>query len=504
LVKKEMMSETASMVTTTTRAKRVLGAPLASHDYPSSPAENSQYRAGGDIWVLLDEVFNSTTRSVLIYGDIQRVEEDMRAERGGRGGGRPRRRRRFQYRDGTETSDDSSYDEWEEEAIEGDGFHIENGEFVFHPIDIDEAEAEAAASGYIVDENGVWHRDPDAPEGAASAAAGPSGPTNDYQLFGDAEMAALASVLQYNNSLLAITINGVGVGDRSVVALCRALATAKVRLLDLTTTFLDDESGIALLELAHRNPNLRTIVVDDTLISENLVDDIDLACLNNDASQPVMPPPVPIDAARTRYCVRHFFGFCTEGSYCSWSHDVPAMAEVARERELEASRAVMRHRAILLDTLGEAGQTAFRDLDDVGTDLASRPALPPGAAATAAAADGSGAAPAAGKKRFTVNIASVQPALVAAPVPVTSVPPVPAVDEVVVSGVAASPTATASGSNVGDSSGSKPRDRKKGKSYRSSNGAAWQRKMIVACAVTVSVCAIVTAVASRMRGMKRA
>ena len=137
--------------------------------------------------------------------------------------------------------------------------------------------------------------------------------------FGDADMSALAMVSRYNTSLLAITINNVDVGDHAVSLLCDALVRSRVRLLDFSDTFFDDEAGRAILALAHNNPNLRTVIIDNTLICDELMDEIDSACQYNDVCYPC-PEPVPILPHRMRYCVRHLFQYCPDGDYCLYSH----------------------------------------------------------------------------------------------------------------------------------------------------------------------------------------
>jgi hypothetical protein len=138
--------------------------------------------------------------------------------------------------------------------------------------------------------------------------------------FNDADMSALAAVARYNTSLLAINMCGVCVGDASVSLLCDALVRGNVRQIDLSNTYLDDETGASLLALAHCNPRLRTVVVDDTLISEAMMDEIDLVCQFNESSAEELAPVEAIDKQRERYCVHHCFGCCPNGDFCLFSH----------------------------------------------------------------------------------------------------------------------------------------------------------------------------------------
>ena len=223
------------------RGQRVIGVPLGVHVTSSSnPEENTQYRIGGDIFVLLDEVLNSTTRSICVYGRVGNIM-------------------------------------------------LEDGTFVEGPDDMIEDVLDDA--------------------------------------FDDEMMIALAQCLPFNSSLLAVNINGVAVTDAGVVAVCRALVNTNVRLIDLTNTVIDDETGVALLELAQANLYLRTVIVDETLIAENLMDEIDMACLNNEALVPSLPPPAAIDQNRMRFCVPNFFQLCPDGIYCAWAHGSPPMPQ---------------------------------------------------------------------------------------------------------------------------------------------------------------------------------
>lgn len=243
------------------RQQRVIGVPLGIHNVTTSnPEENTQFRIGStDPLILMDEVFNSSTRAVCVYGRVGNLM-------------------------------------------------LEDGTFVEGPDDMIE--------DCLDDE------------------------------FGDEEMYALAAVLPYNTSLLAVNINGVAVTDCSIVQMCRALKNTKVRLVDLTNTVIDDETGLALLELAQENIHLRTVVVDDTLIAETIMDDIDMACLNNEAMVPHLPEPVPIDPMRPRYCVRNYFGVCADGDdYCAWFHGAPPMPR-RREEDSDLKQVTQQRKSL--------------------------------------------------------------------------------------------------------------------------------------------------------------
>jgi hypothetical protein len=192
------------------REQRVLGAALGANSGTGSSEENSKFRVGDDLYILLDEVLNNSIRALLVYDDFS---------------GR----------------------------------------------------------------------------------------------FTDMDACALASVLRYNTSLISVNLCGVDIGDHAVSLLCDALARSKVRVIDLSNTYLADEAGTALAALAYCNPSLRTLVLDDTLIPEELMDDIDLACQLNETKYE-LPPPLPIDPNRTRYCVQHCFGVCPNGEFCPLTH----------------------------------------------------------------------------------------------------------------------------------------------------------------------------------------
>ena len=137
--------------------------------------------------------------------------------------------------------------------------------------------------------------------------------------FSDMEVYSLSVVFKYNFSVLALTISGCDIGDEAVSMLCEALVHTNVQYIDFTSTPLDDEAGRSLAGLAHCNQNLRTVVIDDTLISEELMDEVDVCCQFNESNNP-NPQVTPIDPNRTRYCVAHFCGGCPNGDYCLLSH----------------------------------------------------------------------------------------------------------------------------------------------------------------------------------------
>jgi hypothetical protein len=138
--------------------------------------------------------------------------------------------------------------------------------------------------------------------------------------FTDFEVQALSTVMKYNKSVIAINMNGVEIGDASISLLCDSLIHSNVQLMDFTNTPLDDDAGRSLLALCHLNHSIRTVVVDDTLISEDLLDDIDLACVYNEKTYPE-PEVYPIEPDRRRYCVQHLFGVCPNGVFCPLSHE---------------------------------------------------------------------------------------------------------------------------------------------------------------------------------------
>ena len=128
-------------------------------------------------------------------------------------------------------------------------------------------------------------------------------------------------------------MSGVNVGDEGVTLLCQALVRSNVQYIDLTNTPLDDEAGMSLAALARCNRNLRTVIVTDTLISEEIMDEIDLACQINESTGD--PDPIPPVQSDTRYCVAHLFDACPNGNYCLYSHALTASSHVD-QRQLDA------------------------------------------------------------------------------------------------------------------------------------------------------------------------
>lgn len=136
--------------------------------------------------------------------------------------------------------------------------------------------------------------------------------------FTDVDLYSLSRVFRYNRSVISLCISGVDISDDAVSLLCEALMNSNVQYIDFTNTPLDDEAGSSLAALANCNKALRTVVVDDTLISEDIMDEIDLACQYNDSFP--LPKPIPIDDNRTRYCLENLFGACPYGDMCLFSH----------------------------------------------------------------------------------------------------------------------------------------------------------------------------------------
>ncbi|SCU66172.1 zinc finger CCCH domain-containing protein 6, putative [Trypanosoma equiperdum] len=157
--------------------------------------------------------------------------------------------------------------------------------------------------------------------------------------FGDVEMYLISVVVQYNMSLEAITINAVNVSDDAVSMLCEALTKSRVSFIDFSSTPLESEAGHSLAALAHVNPYVRTIILDDTLVAEEVLDEIDVACQFNqsnfEANGGVVDPGGTAEVARIRhrirniirakhkkiiYCVPHVLGTCPDGDMCMFSH----------------------------------------------------------------------------------------------------------------------------------------------------------------------------------------
>ncbi|RNF08775.1 uncharacterized protein Tco025E_07077 [Trypanosoma conorhini] len=157
--------------------------------------------------------------------------------------------------------------------------------------------------------------------------------------FTDVEVYSISVAMQYNLSLEALTINGVNVSDEAISMLCEALVQSRVSFIDLSNTPLEDEAGRSLAALAHVNPYVRTIVLDDTLIAEEVLDEIDVACQFNqsnfEANAGAVEIAKPAELARLRhrlqhiirakhkktyYCVAHLLGMCPNGDLCLYSH----------------------------------------------------------------------------------------------------------------------------------------------------------------------------------------
>ncbi|KEG14499.1 hypothetical protein DQ04_00431030 [Trypanosoma grayi] len=157
--------------------------------------------------------------------------------------------------------------------------------------------------------------------------------------FSDVEVYSISVAMQYNLSLEALTINGVNVSDEAVSMLCEALVKSRVSFIDLSNAPLEDEAGRSLAALAHVNPYVRTVVLDDTLIAEEVLDEIDVACQFNQSNFEGNGEKVDIrngaEVARLRhrlqhvirakhsntyYCVAHLLGMCPNGDLCLYSH----------------------------------------------------------------------------------------------------------------------------------------------------------------------------------------
>ncbi|CAD2215365.1 hypothetical protein AGDE_00182 [Angomonas deanei] len=161
--------------------------------------------------------------------------------------------------------------------------------------------------------------------------------------FSDMEMYCISLVFQQNLSVEAVTLSGIVVSDESIVALCESLVNSRVGYLDVSNTPLEDEAGHSLAALAHVNPYLRTVVVGETLISEDVLDEIDVACQFNqsnfegsgDAVDESLFKEKDIGRLKNRlqkiirakyggvhYCVANAFGCCPNGDACLSSHSL--------------------------------------------------------------------------------------------------------------------------------------------------------------------------------------
>ncbi|CCW71152.1 unnamed protein product [Phytomonas sp. Hart1] len=159
--------------------------------------------------------------------------------------------------------------------------------------------------------------------------------------FGDAEILSLSMALQYNLSIEAITLNGIDVSDDAISAMCEALLLSRVSYINLSNTPLLDEAGSSIAALAHINPYLRTVIVEDTLISDDVLDEIDVACQFNQSNleanhgmidESLIPSAdlgrlkqrlkqiIRAHQNRAHFCVAHLFGCCPNGELCFYSH----------------------------------------------------------------------------------------------------------------------------------------------------------------------------------------
>jgi hypothetical protein len=212
--------------------QRTLGVQRAADEVlpPSDPSENTKYKAGDDIGILLDEVLNNKTRAILVFDDF-------------------------------------------------------------------------------------------------------SGKFSDFDLY------QLSVVMRFNTSLVAITISGVDIGDETVAMLCQSLIPTNVQYVDFTNTPLDEEAGSSLAALARCNTNLRTVVVTDTLISEELMDEIDVACMDNEIANDA-PRVITTDPDRTIFCYANVLQCCPNGEYCLFSHDQPGGVSVRAKNLLDWDKAL--------------------------------------------------------------------------------------------------------------------------------------------------------------------
>lgn len=151
--------------------------------------------------------------------------------------------------------------------------------------------------------------------------------------FTDFDLYQLSVVMRFNTSLVAITVSGVDIGDETVAMLCQSLIPTNVQYIDFTNTPLDEEAGSSLAALARCNTNLRTVVVTDTLITEDLMDEIDVACMDNEIANDA-PRVGSIDPDRTLYCYANVLQCCPNGEYCLFSHAAPGGSSSSRGKDL--------------------------------------------------------------------------------------------------------------------------------------------------------------------------
>ncbi|CAJ1009612.1 hypothetical protein Q4I28_004926 [Leishmania naiffi] len=161
--------------------------------------------------------------------------------------------------------------------------------------------------------------------------------------FGDAEVYSLSMAFQYNLSVEALTLRGINISDEAICSLCEALVRSRVNYIDLSNTPLEDEAGRSIAALAHVNPYLRTVIVDDTLIADDVLDEIDVACQFNQSNfegnkgevdESLLRPAdlgrlkhrlqqiIRAQERKTHYCVAHLFGCCPNGEMCLYAHSL--------------------------------------------------------------------------------------------------------------------------------------------------------------------------------------
>ncbi|KPI85207.1 hypothetical protein ABL78_5752 [Leptomonas seymouri] len=161
--------------------------------------------------------------------------------------------------------------------------------------------------------------------------------------FGDAEVYSLSMIFQYNLSVEALTLSGINISDESICALCEALVRSRVNFIDLSNTPLEDEAGRSIAALAHVNPYLRTVIVDDTLIAGDVLDEIDVACQFNHSNwegsggrmdealfhsadlgrlKHRLQQIIRARHKKVHFCVAHLFGCCPNGDLCLYSHSL--------------------------------------------------------------------------------------------------------------------------------------------------------------------------------------
>ncbi|EPY26752.1 hypothetical protein STCU_06097 [Strigomonas culicis] len=173
--------------------------------------------------------------------------------------------------------------------------------------------------------------------------------------FSDMEVYTLSLAFQYNLSVEALTLSGISVSDESISSLCESLVRSRVNYIDLSNTPLEDDAGRSLAALAHVSPFLRTVVVGETLISEDVLDEIDVACQFNQSNfegngnsideslfketdlnrlKSRMQRIVRAQSANTHFCVAHLFNCCPNGDTCLYSHALTSAGQDPTSVEL--------------------------------------------------------------------------------------------------------------------------------------------------------------------------